>query len=59
VTDGDHAKALTRALAGDPNARVRAGKNDAECLKGHLMSGVNLLKSADGRRRCCQLPQRS
>ena len=48
------ARALARVLAGDPNARQRAGKNDLECIKGHLLAGANLLKSADGRRRCRQ-----
>ena len=46
--------ALTSALGPAGRPRIRAGKGDTHCLKGHELAGPNLLKASDGRRRCRQ-----
>lgn len=48
------AEAVRRALTGVPSTKMRASGNDTHCTEGHELAGVNLLKAADGRRRCRQ-----
>jgi len=45
---------VRRALTGAPSTKVKASGKDAQCINGHELSGDNLLKSSDGRRRCRQ-----
>jgi hypothetical protein len=47
-------RALERALAGDLAVKAKASRNDTHCTSGHPLSGANLLKASDGRRRCRQ-----
>ena len=48
------ARAIAQALTSDLTAPVRAARDDETCLYGHPLTGPNLLKNADGRRRCRQ-----
>jgi hypothetical protein len=48
------AAAVRRALTGVPSVKSRAAAGDTHCAEGHELAGANLLKAADGRRRCRQ-----
>ncbi len=54
ITDKTLRRTLAIALTTSITAPPRASNDDATCLHGHPLTGDNLLKGSDGRRRCRQ-----
>ena len=53
-TDAALELAVRRTLTGVPTVKTKASGKDTHCINGHELTGGNLLKSSDGRRRCRQ-----
>jgi hypothetical protein len=52
--DAAFGRRLGQLLVRDLSVKARAGRRDETCTEGHPLTGANLLKASDGRRRCRQ-----